>query len=862
MPSAVLVASSAATTNRPTNELQDWPGRCPGQSLAASKLPRGAAGDPRCHSSLQPEFANGKLPCAAEGGTPRLLTMAGNQYSEQALTNEPHWPIKKGPYLVLLETSGPLERNLLMGWIERNKPKTAHRGDVQIAMLPRSRRKNRRRRLDPRIEAFLHAGTDPLLIPLRVSWLPEKRGGRRSVGWRDLLKLGDPRDPDLIRQYVLYRRRPDRCRIVIGVPQRSSEVRENWNDPDGRGRSSGASLAQFASGQAWIQLERAERKLRGSRYKVPKFPRESLIESPTFTAGVAELAQDSDISYESMAVKTRRYVKEIAATHSPYVIDLVTGAIRWLVKKAYTGLEYDEEELAAIYEMSQNHPLVFLPSHKSNFDHLVLQYVLYQNGLPPNHTAGGINMNFFPIGSVLRRSGVFFIRREFRDNEPYKFVLRRYVDYLLEKRFPMEWYIEGGRSRSGKLRPPRLGMLAYVVDSYLRRSSDDVILIPVSIAYDQIQDIGAYATEQAGGAKERESLGWLISTIRGLRNRHGGIHIRFGAPISLRGFLALQDDLPDDADDTHNPAIPKLAFEVAVRLNEVTPITPISLVALALLSADDRSLTVAETAQVLAPYLDFATRRDLPTSEKLQLDHNDQIAATLDQLVDSLVVERFEGSTDSVYRVGQDQHLAAAYYRNTIIHFFVNRAITEMALAHVSENGETTNLQRAVLDEALRLRDLLKFEFFFSASDEFEQQIRNELADHDPELQHHLETGDVTAILDTFRPYVSHAILRPFFEAYRVVGDIIESHAYETGVTKETIRPQALDLGKQYVLQGLVAKPESVSKVLFESALSLAENRGLFTDGPHIIADRQSFATELLDAVTHLATLSTRPDVG
>jgi glycerol-3-phosphate O-acyltransferase len=775
-----------------------------------------------------------------------------------ALHDEPHWPIRKGPYLVLLETSGPLERKVLLGWIERNKPKDAAAGDVQIAFLPQTRRRRRRRKFDPRIEAFLHTDADPLLIPLRLSWLPQIRGGRRSVGWRELLTLGDPRDPDPIRQYAIYRWRPDRGRIVIGDPQRASAIREQWSAPNGQGAGSGMGLAHFAVRRAWIQLERAERQLRGSRYKVPKFPRESLIESPTFTAGVAELAHESDTSYEAMATKTKRYAREIAATHSPYVIDLVTGAIRWLVQKSYRVLDYDEEELAALYAISQHHPLVFLPSHKSNFDHLVLQYVLYQNGLPPNHTAGGINMNFFPIGPILRRSGVFFIRREFRDNEPYKFVLRRYVDYLLEKRFPLEWYIEGGRSRSGKLRPPRLGMLAYVVDSFVRGSSDDIVMIPVSIAYDQIQDVGAYASEQAGGAKERESLKWLVTTIRGLSRRSGGIHIRFGAPISVKGFLALQDDLPDDADDTRNPAIPKLAFEVAVRLNEVTPITPTSLVTLALLSVDDRSLTVDDTALVLEPYLDFVTRRDLPTSEKLNLDQTDQIAATLDELVAAGVVERFEGSTATVYRVRRNQHLAAAYYRNTIIHFFVNRAITEMALVHIADEDGIDDVQRAVVAEASRLRDLLKFEFFFSNRDEFEQEIRKELADHDDDLQTHLDRHDTEAILASFRPFISQAILRPFFEAYRVVGDIIEQHAYESGVDQETIRPKALDLGKQYVLQGLVAKAESVSKVFFESALSLADNRGLFTDGPDTVQQRQAFADELRDAVAHLEELSSR----
>ena len=782
--------------------------------------------------------------------------MGGNNNTGVPLVNEPGWPRQSGPYLVLLESSGPLERRLLNSWIQRRKPAESQAGVVQVAYLPTTRRRRRRRRLDPRIEAFLHAGANPLLIPLRISWLPEKRHGRRTVGWRELLTLGDPRDPDPVRQYAICRFRPERCRIVVGEPERADEVRQEWDDPEGRGRSSGASLAQFAAQRAWVELERAERKLRGSRYKVPKFPRETLVESPAFTAGVAELAHTADTSYEAMATKTRRYAKEIAATHSPYVIDLVTGAIRWLIAKAYTGLDYDEDELAALYAIGQSHPLVFLPSHKSNFDHLVLQYVLYQNGLPPNHTAGGINMNFFPIGPILRRSGVFFIRREFRDNEPYKFVLRRYIDYLLEKRFPMEWYIEGGRSRSGKLRAPRYGMLAYVVDSYVRGSADDIVLIPVSIAYDQIQDVGSYAREQAGGAKERESFRWLVTSVRGVRHRAGSIHLRFGAPISVKGFLALQDDIPEDPDDTHNPAIPKLAFEVAVRLNEVTPITPTSLVALALLSADERSLSVDETVAVLGPYVDFVTRRDLPTSEKLGLDQPAKVAEILDELESHGVVESFAGKTAKVYRVRQNQHLAAAYYRNTIIHFFINRAITEMALVHLAETGVTGKIRKHMREETKRLRDLLKFEFFFSATDEFNQEIRREHEDHDVDLEQHLEDRDAAAILDRFRPFVSPALLRPFFEAYRVVGDLLEENAYQTGLDKDQIRRDALLLGKQYVLQGLVAKAESVSKVLFESALSLADNRGLFTDGPTTVQDRMAFADELRDAVQHLEELS------
>jgi glycerol-3-phosphate O-acyltransferase len=161
----------------------------------------------------------------------------------------------------------------------------------------------------------------------------------------------------------------------------------------------------------------------------------------------------SQLSRQEDAVRrdAARYLREIAATHSPYVIDLTAHLIHLLYTRGYSeALHYDRDQLNDIYVLGQRYPLVFLPTHKSNLDHLVLQYVLHENGHPPNHTAGGINMNFFLIGPLARRSGVFFIRRTFKDNPVYKFVLQQYIDYLAEKRFSLEWYLEGGRSRSGK----------------------------------------------------------------------------------------------------------------------------------------------------------------------------------------------------------------------------------------------------------------------------------------------------------------------------------------------------------------------------------------------------------------------------
>jgi len=783
--------------------------------------------------------------------------METNVYAVAALPEEPGWPEGPGPYLFLLEAVGSLELRILDGWIERHRPPEVDPGDVRVALLPQTRR--RRRRLDPRLTAYLEGDADPLLVPLRIAWLPPLRHGRRTAAFRDLVSLGDPRDPPPIRQTIVYRTRPDRCRIIEGIPSRASALRTAWEDPAGRPRRSGTSLPEFVAKRAWLTLERAERSLRGSRYKVPKFVRESLTESRSFTSGVARLAAERGAPVGLMGARCRRYVREIAASHSPFTIDLVANTIRWLISKAYVGLHYDDEELAAIYTMSERYPLVFLPSHKSNFDHLVLRYVLYQNGLPPNHTAGGINMNFFPVGPILRRAGVFFIRREFKDDEPYKFALRQYLDYLVEKRFPLEWYMEGGRSRSGKLRPPRLGLLAYVVDSLQRGAADDIVIFPVSIAYDQIQDVGSYAAEQTGGGKERESVGWLLRVIRSLRLRYGDIHLRIGAPVSVRNFLAEQEDVPTDAEDTRSPAIPKLAFEVAVRINEVTPVTPISLVTLALLSVGHRSLTVDELMRVLEPFADFVSRRDLPVTDTLSLDDPVDTIAALDALTLHGVVSPFEGPTDTVYRIGPEQHLAAAYYRNTIIHFFVNRAITELALLHTRDEPGEAPLQ-TVLDECRRLRDLLKFEFFFAPRDEFQDEIRHELADHDPQWREHLAAGDVDPVLRAFRPYGSPAILRPFLEAYQAVADILARSAGDATLTAEAVQDEVMDLGKQYLLQGRIKHAESVSTVLFDAALRLAANRRLFADDaaeevtadPELPARRLAFATELHEVLHRL----------
>jgi glycerol-3-phosphate O-acyltransferase len=649
-----------------------------------------------------------------------------------------------------------------------------------------------------------------------------------------MLIPGDPRDPNTLRQHFIKARYPDRVRIVVGEPARRSELEKRWTEPTGRTVADGTSLGDHVALQAWLALERAERKLRGLRYKVPKFLTEDLFWSRPFQAGVARLARSEDRPQKKMRKRTGRYLKEIAAQHSPYVIDLVNGITSAMIRAAHHRVDYDTLELHGIYREAERTPLVFLPSHKSNFDHLVFQHVLYENELPLNHTAGGINMNFFLIGPLLRRAGIFFIRREFKNNEPYKFVLRQYLDYLLEKRFALEWYIEGGRSRSGKLREPRLGLLAYVADSYQRGIADDVVLVPVSIAYDQITDVAAYTAEQRGQKKEKESFIWSLKFITGLKRRNGNIYIRFGEPLRLSEHIDRQEDLESPEGRV---ALPKLAFDVSTRINDVTPITPISLVTMALLSQPDHGVTAAETLDVLEPFLAFVRDRNLPTAGDVGLSTTAEATAALEQLVANSVLTRTDGLTTRVYSITQDQHLAAAYYRNTIIHFFVPMAIAEVALTLGFESDEMD--MESVVDRAVALRDLLKFEFFFSATDHFRAEIREEIDRY--RIGPDGPDDPVMVNIRAMVPAKSPIVLRPFLEAYLVVAETLALSGNDP-ITKARLVERCLQMGEQMYRRGRIRSREAVTIALYTSGVELADNRGLL-DCTH--QERVEFRMEL-----------------
>jgi glycerol-3-phosphate O-acyltransferase len=561
----------------------------------------------------------------------------------------------------------------------------------------------------------------------------------------------------------------------------------------------------------------------------PTTVRAEVIGRPEVRIRVGELARELHRSVHDVTMELDADLKEMVATHGGPVGDVFLHIARLFDRTGYRGrIRVDDAELRRLQELNRQFPVALLPSHRSYIDPVVLASVLQRAGIPPTYKLGGINVAFWPMGPLGRRAGLIFIRRSFRDDPIYKLALREYVGWLAEHRQNLEWYIEGGRTRTGKLRDPRLGLLAYLVDAVDDGRCDDFVLQPVSIVYDELLDVEEHARSATGAAKTPESFTRLISYARAQRSRYsrGDIHVAFGEPISVREHLT--HELTQAADHGEPDALPlqKLAFEVAVHINTVTPITPPALITMALLWAD-RALTVDQLLAIVARYADDVEARGIPVTRH-PIASRETVLAGLAALQRHGVVTRYDRGREVVYLIEADQRIAAAYHRNSILHFFLIPAIVDLARA--DDAG-------MLHDEALRLRDLLKFEFFFEEKGEF-------LAEIDAEAAH--QERPVTA------PF-----LRPFLEAYWATAEALAAHG-DDPVDVEALTGEACGLSEQFLLQHRIYCADAVSSSYIDGAVRLAEHRGLLSPGADLAERRAEFAAELHTLVRRVRVAQAR----
>jgi glycerol-3-phosphate O-acyltransferase len=703
---------------------------------------------------------------------------------------------------------------------------------------------------DPQLAAHL-GGDDALVEPVCVTWLPSSHEAGSETRFSDLIALRDPRRPWSFMQRRIAAREPGRVRVTAGEPASIAALRDRWREETGGVED----FAAFVRRQATVACDRAERQIIGDRYKVPHLVSEQILASARFRSQLEQVAAELDRPFDEVLKDARGCLDEVATVQSRLGIDAFRAIMRPMHANAW-DVEVDPEGVRRLKELNKQHALVFLPTHRSYVDPLVLADVLHEHDLPRNHLIGGDNMSFWPIGPIGKRAGVVFIRRSFGDDAVYKLAVREFLSHLVAKRFNLEWYIEGGRSRTGKLRPPRMGLLHYVTAAIEDGRAEDVLLIPTSIQYDRLHEVASMTAEQTGAAKRREGLAWMRDYIKAQAVHVGVAHVRFGDPISLRESM--------EQTDGSKIALDKIAFRVCDGINRVTPLTSISLVTLALLGSRDRALTFDQVARMTVPLLDYAERRGIPGAVS-ELRRPTGLRRGLDGLVEAGAASCYEGGPEPVWSIAPGGHQVAAFYRNNALHHFVNRAIVELAMvraAQLAGEHDSADVIEAAWDDALATRDILKFEFFFAEKEEFRNQLSEEMKLIDPHWVRRIRAGGSAPelLLGTESGQspllVAHRALRSFLDAQWLVASYLASIDPRTGIDRAAVVKTVTGIARQRVLQGQVYGEESVSSELFETALKAAANRDVLQPGrEEIRTGRIAWRDQLEEVIARLRTI-------
>ncbi len=398
----------------------------------------------------------------------------------------------------------------------------------------------------------------------------------------------------------------------------------------------------------------------------------SLLHSPQVKQAITIEAENKGLSHEQAFLEAKKYANEIASDFNSSTIRFLDMLFTWFWNRFYSGIELNH--LGPVKSLAREHSIVYVPCHRSHIDYLLLSYVLYKNGLTPPHIAAGINLNMPLVGPLLRRAGAFFIRRSFKGNPLYSAVFNEYLHNLFTKGFSTEFFIEGGRSRTGRTLTPRSGMLSITLSSCLRSHRRNISFVPVFVGYERVLEGGTYLGELRGKNKKKETPLDIIRTLAALRNNFGRVRVNFGKPIDLHSFLDKQQAgwrTQDYQGDFRPPWIEScaqlLGNKIASHINGAAAINPVNMVAMALLSmprqaiGEEALVLQLETWQKLlqvVPYSDHITQ---PLSSGLEMIQYVEKMNLLSRQSDSL--------GDVLFLEGRNAILMT-YYRNNILHLF------------------------------------------------------------------------------------------------------------------------------------------------------------------------------------------------
>ncbi len=567
---------------------------------------------------------------------------------------------------------------------------------------------------------------------------------------------------------------------------------------------------------------------------------DELLATPAVRAEIDNQAAANGWSQDKARSKARKYAKEIAADYSYPVIRFMDIFLSWCWNKLYRGIEF--KHFSLLQDVSAGNEIIYVPCHRSHMDYLLLSYLLYHRGLVPPHIAAGVNLNLPIVGSLLRRSGAFFIRRSFKGNRLYAKVFDAYLRRNIARGVSIEYFIEGTRSRTGRLLEHKGGLLAMTVQSYLKDQQRPVVFVPIYIGYEKLAEGRSYLRELGGKPKKSESLGGLFRAAKLLRNDFGRVHVNIAQPIHLDAVLDKtvpnwreRDYRGDAKPEFVKGLVNDLGNDILYGINQAVAVTPVSLLAVTLLATAKQAMAEADLVRQID--LCLSLLRKVPYSDLVTLPEMDgaEVLAYGEELG---VVARRQHVLGDVIALEGVEAVLMTYSRNNVLHLL---ALPSMIACCFLDNKAMTEL------EVMRLCKLafpfIEGELFLSLSDEaFSSQIRSmisQLVDHDLLTRSDDGTTLVRPPSQSFAAVQLSVLAQSLLqtvERYYLVITVLLKHGSGALPQRELERECQLVAERMSMLHELDA-PEFFDKRLFSGFIERLKQSGIVSiDGQNCLA--------------------------
>ncbi|NOI36052.1 glycerol-3-phosphate 1-O-acyltransferase PlsB [Vibrio cyclitrophicus] len=565
-----------------------------------------------------------------------------------------------------------------------------------------------------------------------------------------------------------------------------------------------------------------------------------LLKSEAIKKAIEDEAQAKNISIEKASKEAQDIMDEIAANFSYSLIKRGEKILGWLWNKLYQGLHISNA--STVRKLAQDgHEIVYVPCHRSHMDYLLLSYVLYHEGMVPPHIAAGINLNFFPAGPIFRHGGAFFIRRSFKGNKLYSTIFREYLAELFAKGYSVEYFSEGGRSRTGRLLQAKTGMLAMTIQAMLRGMNRPVTLVPVYIGYEHVMEVATYAKELRGKRKEKENASLVIRTIRKLRNFGKG-YVNFGEPIQLNQYLNEHspewtkdiDPMGTSKPQWMNPVVNDLATKMMTHINDAAATNALTLCATALLASRQRALSRDSLVSQIDCYLSLLKNVPYSATFTVPKDSAEDLVKHAESLNKFLIESDSMGDIISLDR---HQSILMTYYRNNIIHLFaLPSLIAQMAIRQRGLSIE------AIQKNVAAIYPFLKKELFLSYD---ESQLEGVVSNIIDELvsQGMIVVSDNEVTINQSNSQALMLLGRTISETLQRYSIALNLLAENPELDKSDLEQKSQDIAQRLGRLHGINAPEFFDKGVFASMFAtLKQQQYLDNDGNCDLEKTQQFA--------------------